>query len=330
MLTRMYEIVKILKEATSPLNGIRIQELLEETGIQVDIKTVRNSIIKINEMTNVALGYSLINNKKKHGYLIENNYFSDGELQFLMDVVLTNGNLNLKSKNRLEQKLALLSTARQMSRLNPSPTENGAFDYDLLLNLTTVIKAINNKTNLIFKYITYDVQNGRLSIVENQRGNRTVNGHKYYMISPYRIVMDNSNYYILGYYDKRPGTLSVYRIDRMRLIQTYKGKFIASPPKQEIDNYLKNNVNMYIAQKSQTLEFNFSQKIIREIGTRFGDKLWVEKVGDQYHGVINDVNITEGLIGWILMLNTEIEIVKPTSLKNQIKVKIDSLTKMYQ
>ncbi len=330
MLTRMYYIVRIIKESEEPLNGQAIRDALEQHDIIVDIKTVHKSILKINEMTQVALGYDLVYNVKKIGYYIGNHYFSDGQIQFLLDVVMSNDNLSADSKGQLEEKLKFLSSESQISRLNFTKNANGDLDYDLLLNLSTIIKAINNKKNIIFKYITYNVVDNRLNIVENKGGNRTVNGNSYYMISPYRLVMDNSNYYVLGHYDKRADSLSVYRVDRMRLIQTHKGRFVKEPKEQVIDNYLKNNVNMYISSSSSNLEFVFTAKVIREIGAKFGADLWVEKIGDKYRGIINNVNINDGLIGWIMMLNTEIEIIRPASLKKQIKEKVAILTDFYK
>lgn len=330
MLVRMYYIVKIIKENMEPLNGQSIKEALERYNISVDVKTVQKSIIKINEMTRVALGYDLVYNLKKRGYCIKNNYFSDGQIQFLLDVVLSNDNLSQDSKTQLESKLKFLASENQLASLNFTNKASGNLDYDLLLNLSTIIKAINNKKNIIFKYITYDVVDNKLNIMENKGGNCTVNGNNYYMISPYRLVMDNSNYYVLGHYDQRSDSMSVYRVDRMRLVQTYKGRFVKEPKEQIIDNYLKNNVNMYISSSSSSLEFIFTNKVIREIGAKFGDDLWVEKVGDKYRGIIHDVNINDGLIGWIMMLNSEIEIVKPASLKQQIREKVAVLTNIYK
>ena len=330
MLVRMYYIVKIIKESTQPLNGMAIKEGLEKYDIEIDVKTVQKSIIKINEMTRVALGYDLVYNLKKSGYYIKNNYFSDGQIQFLLDVVLSNDNLSAESKQQLESKLKFLASENQVASLNFTKANVSDLDYDLLLNLSTIIKAINNKKNIIFKYITYDVVDNKLNIVENKGGNCTVNGNNYYLISPYRLVMDNSNYYVLGHYDKRADSLSVYRVDRMRLIQTQKGRFVKEPKGQSIDNYLKNNVNMYVSSSTSTLEFFFTNKVIREIGAKFGSELWVEKVGDIYRGIINDVNINDGLVGWIMMLNSEIEIVKPPSLKQQVKEKVAILSDIYR
>lgn len=295
----------------------------------MDVKTVQKSIIKINEMTRVALGHDLIYNLKKRGYCIKNNYFSDGQIQFIFDVVLSNDNLSADSKQQLVSKLKFLSSGNQIASLNFTKKSGGDLDYDLLLNLSTIIKAINNKKNIIFKYITYDVVDNRLNIVENKGGNCKVNGKNYYLISPYRLVMDNSNYYVLGHYDKRADSLSVYRVDRMRLIQTHKGRYVKEPKEQIIDNYLKNTINMYISSASSDLEFIFTNKVIREIGAKFGNDLWVEKFGDKYRGIIPNVNINDGLIGWIMMLNSEIEILKPASLKHQIQEKIAILTDIY-
>ena len=76
------------------------------------------------------------------------DFFEDGQLQLLIDSVLFNPNLDKKSANDLVNKLALISSVIQMERLNTEHQNDNELTYDLLLNLTTVIKAINNHKNI--------------------------------------------------------------------------------------------------------------------------------------------------------------------------------------
>ncbi len=61
------------------------------------------------------------------------------------------------------EKLSLLSSYKQIKRLNIEDGNNNILTYDPLISLTTIIKAVNNHKNIAFKYISYDIDDNCLS-----------------------------------------------------------------------------------------------------------------------------------------------------------------------
>ena len=122
----------------------------------MNIKTVYRLIDRLNEFYFLYTGKNLIKMIRGVGYIIENEFFNDGQLQLLMDSVNSNTNLDKNSAKELTDKLSLLSNVRQLERLNVEESNNES-NYNSLLSLTTIIKAINNHKNIAFKYISYDV-----------------------------------------------------------------------------------------------------------------------------------------------------------------------------
>ena len=84
-------------------------------------------------------GKNLIKMIRGVGYIIENEFFNDGQLQLLMDSVNSNTNLDKNSAKELTDKLSLLSNVRQLERLNVEESNNES-NYNSLLSLTTIIK----------------------------------------------------------------------------------------------------------------------------------------------------------------------------------------------
>lgn len=77
---------------------------------------------------------------------------------------------------------------------------------------------------------------------------------------------------MIGYFDKRPDSLSLYRLDRMRLVRNHKSKYFEG---EQFDvEQIDNPINMYISGEKEDLEISFDQSIIKEVVDKF-DKIIV-------------------------------------------------------
>ena len=252
------------------------------------------------------------------GYTINEEFFNDGQIQYLWDSILYNNDLDQKEVNILLTKLQTLSSNKQLSRIqNQTIRQNDIRNYDLLLNMTTIIKAINEKKNIYFKYVNYEIKRNRLVEISNIHGNHQDN-KEFYIISPYKLIQNNSKYYVIGYFDKRPDSLSLYRLDRMRLVRNHKSKYFEG---EQFDvEQIDNPINMYISGEKEDLEISFDQSIIKEVVDKFGQDNRVTKdYENRYHLIVKDVLINEGLIGWLMMLQDKITVIKPYSLQEEMK-----------
>ena len=144
---RLYYTYLIIKESLDYIPAIEIKMLLEEKyQIKVDIKTVYQAIRNINELSHYIYQKDIIKTKHRKGYAINEEFFNDGQIQYLWDSILYNNDLDQKEVNILFTKLQTLSSNKQLSRIqNQTIRQNDIRNYDLLLTLTTIIKAINEK-----------------------------------------------------------------------------------------------------------------------------------------------------------------------------------------
>lgn len=327
---RLYYTYLIIKESLDYIPAIEIKMLLEEKyQIKVDIKTVYQAIRNINELSHYIYQKDIIKTKHRKGYAINEEFFNDGQIQYLWDSILYNNDLDQKEVNILLTKLQTLSSNKQLSRIqNQTIRQNDIRNYDLLLNMTTIIKAINEKKNIYFKYVNYEIKRNRLVEISNTHGNHQDN-KEFYIISPYKLIQNNSKYYVIGYFDKRPDSLSLYRLDRMRLVRNHKSKYFEG---EQFDvEQIDNPINMYISGEKEDLEISFDQSIIKEVVDKFGQDNRVTKdYENRYHLIVKDVLINEGLIGWLMMLQDKITVIKPYSLQEEMKKRIEKTLKQYQ
>lgn len=327
---RLYYTYLIIKESLDYIPAIEIKGQLEEKyRIKVDVKTVYQAIKNINELSKYIYQKEIIKTKHRKGYAINEEFFNDGQIQYLWDSILYNNDLDQKEVNILLTKLQTLSSNKQLSRIqNQTIRQNDIRNYDLLLNMTTIIKAINEKKNIYFKYVNYEIKRNRLVEISNTHGNHQDN-KEFYIISPYKLIQNNSKYYVIGYFDKRPDSLSLYRLDRMRLVRNHKSKYFEG---EQFDvEQIDNPINMYISGEKEDLEISFDQSIIKEVVDKFGQDNRVTKdYENRYHLIVKDVLINEGLIGWLMMLQDKITVIKPYSLKENMKERIEKTLKQYQ
>lgn len=327
---RLYYTYLIIKESLDYIPAIEIKMLLEEKyQIKVDIKTVYQAIRNINELSHYIYQKDIIKTKHRKGYAINEEFFNDGQIQYLWDSILYNNDLDQKEVNILLTKLQTLSSNKQLSRIqNQTIRQNDIRNYDLLLNMTTIIKAINEKKNIYFKYVNYEIKRNKLVEISNTHGNHQDN-KEFYIISPYKLIQNNSKYYVIGYFDKRPDSLSLYRLDRMRLVRNHKSKYFEG---EQFDvEQIDNPINMYISGEKEDLEISFDQSIIKEVVDKFGQDNRVTKdYENRYHLIVKDVLINEGLIGWLMMLQDKITVIKPYSLQEEMKKRIEKTLKQYR
>lgn len=327
---RLYYTYLIIKESLDYIPAIEIKGQLEEKyRIKVDVKTVYQAIKNINELSKYIYQKEIIKTNHRKGYTINEEFFNDGQIQYLWDSILYNNDLDQKEVNILLTKLQTLSSNKQLSRIqNQTIRQNDIRNYDLLLNMTTIIKAINEKKNIYFKYVNYEIKRNRLVEISNIHGNHQDN-KEFYIISPYKLIQNNSKYYVIGYFDKRPDSLSLYRLDRMRLVRNHKSKYFEG---EQFDvEQIDNPINMYISGEKEDLEISFDQSIIKEVVDKFGQDNRVTKdYENRYHLIVKDVLINEGLIGWLMMLQDKITVIKPYSLKENMKERIEKTLKQYQ
>ena len=151
-----------------------------------------------------------------------------------------------------------------------------------------------------------------------------------YVISPYRVLVRNSIYYLVGYFNKRKDSLSVYRIDRMRLVLQQRGRYEDLQDRYDVIKEFENSVNMFFSKEHIDLKIIFDRRVIREIVSQFGQDIYVRRIDrERIEAVINDVVLSDGLIGWIMMLQDKIEVVAPESLRRNVNIRLREMLTMY-
>lgn len=321
---RMYYILKVLLEASEDaLTREMIVERLKEYGVVINVKTVSSSVQDINEFFYEFINADFIKCIKKKGMFINEELFEDGQLQFILDSIMYHEDLNCEDKTKLTDKLLRFASRKQMDRLSIGDIQSN-IDHSILVSLSTIIKAIENEKMIRFQYIHYSVDKSKIREVVSDKD-------ALYLVSPYRIVIRNNHYYLIGYDDKYKNQLRTYRIDRMRTVQKTRHKIIEIREKYNMEDIINKTMNMYVSEESGDLELECNESVLREIVSKFGLNHTASKLyDDRYKIVIHDVLLSEGLIGWIFMLQDKIKVLAPLDLKEEIAARVEKMKQLYQ
>lgn len=325
---KMYAVWRVIMTSSKPsISTHEILEILEKEGIHMDIKTVRSCIRRINAFCFELMGKEMMTLTQKSGVRIDNEFFTDGELQFLIDSIMFHQDLKDEDKNTLKEKLLKFSSFHQQNRLIHFQPTKKELTFSLLVNLSTLMKAIDHQYMIAFEYMNYDIKDGELHEIPSNKGNHNTQ----YQVSPYQIVMQNNHYYLIGYNEIHKNQLTTYRIDRMRMITLISQPFIEMREQFDMVDEIEKMTNMYVSHQRATLEIECDKKLLREVVSRFGSNIKAKKLyQDHYLIIIEDIPISEGLVGWIMMLQNQIKVISPYFLKQEIHLRLKKMLALYE
>ena len=305
---KIYYLLKILTEHHHLISYQIIQILESDYSLTSNKKEIIKLVKIINDFFLLLMQKKYILSKKSYGYYVIEGFFEDGQIQLLLDSVIFNKDASYQDKKLLIDKIRQLSSLIQLNRLTVNHVESSQ-NHSLLLNLSNIIHAIDQNKNISFKYVDYKIENHHPIEVSS----------KDYLVSPYKIIIDNNHYYLIGYYHKRKDMLSTYRIDRMRRVMSAsRSHYIDITEQYDLDEYIK-SFNMFINGKETDFVFIFHESLMRETVSRFGESINLTKLKDHYYkAIVSDLKITAGLKFWAMMMGSKLQVIAPDSLREDI------------
>lgn len=177
---------------------------------------------------------------------------------------------------------------------------------------------------ITFHYLQYSLGNMEKQ-VERRKG-------ELYTVSPYKLLINDGNYYLLSFDDKKQ-KMHTFRVDRMKDVkptgEPREGKeaFAAI----NLKDYTKRVFSMYSG-KQERVELRFINPLLDTVVDRFGtDKgsVWYEKVDEKHFKVTAQVEVSDQFFGWLLGFGKRVKILEPESVVEQFKAYVDKVREMY-
>ena len=173
-----------------------------------------------------------------------------------------------------------------------------------------------------FKYLKHTIDDVNQQI-DRRKGER-------YIVSPYKLLINDGNYYLLAFDDKKK-KLWTYRVDRMKDIR-YTGEprdGEAEFKKIDLTTYTRRAFNMYSGEEKR-ITLRFINPLLDTAIERFGTKeAQYSKCDDSHFTVTAKVEISNQFFGWLLGFGKKAKLISPDDVVEKFKEYVDSVREMY-
>lgn len=301
-----------------------IISMLNKNGIAAERKSVYDDI-----KTLMAYGMDIsIEKGKNSGYKLLSRDFQIAELKLLVDAVQSSKFLTEKKSRELISKLEKLASERQGKELWHQVVVAGRIksaNETVYYNVDDINNAINNNKKISFKYYSYELDFSKVKkLVKHYR-----NGGGEYTVSPYKLVWDSENYYLISFDDKDKKSKH-FRVDKMEKIKRLSDARDGSEEFKNFDmsRYTKSVFGMFGGEK-KPVTLRFENSLANVVTDRFGHEPIFMPDDDEHFKFSVEVEISPVFFSWIFTFGEKAEILSPESVISEYKKRLEENIGLY-
>lgn len=274
----------------------------------------------------------VVYDKSKKGFYVRQRHFDINDIRLLAECVYSAKFIAEGQAKRLVDVVCDFVSKDQADKIR-----HNAFLTDrvktnnksVLFNISAINEAMSKKIDgeahtpekITFKYLKYSIGNMNQQ-VERRHGAA-------YKVSPYQLLINDGNYYLLAY-DDLSKAMRTYRVDRMKDVS-----FTGEPREgedifKEIDlkSYTQRVFSMF-GGDVKTIRLRFINLLLDTAVDRFGTDALYLKSDDNHFEVHAKVEVSEQFFGWLLGFGKRVKIIAPDDTVEQFKDYLDKIRSMY-
>ena len=318
LLLREFFLRKTDKEHPATVEEMR--NYLERLGVRADRRTI---YADMEILKDAGMDIQQIRTKDVRYYLAR-SAFSLSELKLLVDSVQSSRFITRKKSQDLIKKLTNLTSEHNEEKLKRQVLvlqRVKSMNESIFKNIDAIQDAIALDCQCSFLYFDY---------LPNRKRNYYKNGNPY-LVSPFSLVWNNDNYYLLAYEGKR---LKHFRVDKMEKVTVLRTK-TPREGKAEFDNldmaaYTNKVFSMYSG-KEQRVKLRFANFLTGAVFDRFGkDNVIAVPDGDDHFTVTVEVSVSKQFFGWLCGLGRGVVILSPDEVREEMLEHLNKIVGKYQ
>ena len=320
---KLLYLAKILSEETDDEHGLTMSEIISALnlyGVRADRKTLYQDLEELRVFGPEVIGEQVGRNWYYH---MGARDFELPELKLLVDSVQSAKFITDKKSDELIKKLESLVSKYEAKQLHRQVTITGrikAMNESIYYNVDMIHEAIGNDCKIRFQYFQWNIQ---------KKPELRKNGAQYH-ISPWGLMWDDENYYLVGY-DSANAEIRHYRVDKMLHLSLSEEKREGRKEFREFNlpRYTKSLFGMF-GGKEEKVTIEAENSLAGVMIDRFGKDIFIIPTDDKHFRINVNVTVSKQFFGWIIALGEGVRITSPENVVEQMKEEIRRLSKQYE
>lgn len=305
-------ILNVLKKYSDEehiLKTTEIQRKVKEIyDVDIDTRTIRRNI----NLLKLKLNYDISTREENgKGYYISKNPETDfeaGEIRAIIDTFSYAKYIVPSISKNVINKCKNLQNIYENKKLNNykifvsgSKTDN----MEVIKNIEDISDAILNLNKIEFEYWKYTI-NTKLEkeIISKPK------------VTPYAIVYNKQEFYLIGIKEGQDKFYH-YRLDRIKNIKQLNEKRTIEKTSSDIQEFVESTVEMF-GGKKELIEAKCKMFLLDTVVEEFGKETSITKLDDEHFKFVTETN-TMGFKMWAMRNIDVVEVIKPVSLRDEIK-----------
>ena len=315
----------------------------EKRSVYRDIKDINKAYIMQRDDVDVheaeeilSKGYDedkvILYNAAKKGYYWQDRKYTTEDLQLLAECINSAKFLSKKASEKLINIIEEDLSVSQKETLNTDVflIDRIKSNKNIIYDISKINAAMSTKLDGIphtpkkisFYYQKYSISNVREQI--DRRKGET------YIVSPFRLIINEGNYYLLGYSDKFK-KMRTYRVDRM------KGLEILDSDREGEEIYKKIDIKDFIERKFsmfdgtvEKVKIQFTKDLLDSFIDRFGSNKVYGIVDSNHYYISTFIEVSPPFFGWLCGFGNKVNIIEPLNVVNQFQKHLQKIIEKYK
>lgn len=298
---RLLLILKFLLDHTDSEHAATVSEInesLKARQLDCDRRTIYDCIAELQE-----IGYSIeCVHSTQNRYFIKQREFSLPEVKLLVDAVQSSRFIPQEKSKELVEKLAGLIGEHQGEILKRQLYVESRYktdNCDIIETVEKVHQAIAANKKVEFQYFDYNLQKEKVLKYDGWK----------YKLSPYVLIWNNDQYYLVGYFEKYK-KVTKFRLDRITNLEILDEEGIPQPDDFSTADFFDKEFSM-LAGEHCKVELLCENKLMGSLIDKFGADFETDAVDEDHFKATVDVALSGTFYGWVFASRGAMRIIAP-------------------
>ena len=309
---KLLYLAKIMQEQTDETHYLTMPEIISELA-KYDIEAQRKSIYDdLATLTDYGIDIVKEQSGSKTYYHCVSREFELAEIRLIIDAISSSKFITVRKSKDLIRKLENMLSLYDAKLVDREVYVSGRIknmNESIFYTVDAIQNAIANNHRVKFQYYSWNVD-GKMELRHDGA---------FYDISPWALVWDDENYYMIGFDDKTK-EIKHYRVDKMLHTEEINQKRQGRErfKKEDKDAYTKRHFRMFGGDEER-VTLLCTNDMANVIIDQFGRDTKMIKVDDEHFEAKVDVVVSNQFFGWIFALEGKITIIGPSNVKKRLE-----------